>query len=278
MLENYLCTIQQDLGYKFEYICRSGWDYDVIIAADKFVYRFPKQQKSEESMNNEREILNIISQHVSIKIPRMELIWTLCFKYELIKGESMDDYPFTTIHKKLQESITNDLVRFLRELHSIPKEAFLFRINKEESDTSYAESIQKNVIKRLEDRISSNILTRFSKYMDELFSFDPPDKVFSHTDLQWKNLIYDQELQKISGIIDFSDSRFTSREIDFCHFLGWGDELFSMIIVKYLWYYDYDFVERVKFLHKRHLIFEILNDDIYVNQFDYLQEKLESFS
>lgn len=74
MLENYLHIIQEDLGYTFSYFCASGWDYDIVIVLDKFVYRFPKQQKSEESMNNERETLSIIQQYVSTKTPRMELI------------------------------------------------------------------------------------------------------------------------------------------------------------------------------------------------------------
>jgi hypothetical protein len=40
---------------------------------------------------------------------------------------------------------------------------------------------------------------------------------------------------------------------------------------------DSDFVERIRFLAKRNIIWEITNDEVYHNSFPYLLEQLEKF-
>jgi hypothetical protein len=106
---------------------------------------------------------------------------------------------------------------------------------------------------------------------------DFKEKVLCHGDVQSKNIIFNYKTNKISWFIDFSDFRFSWRELDFCHFLNFPEDIFRKIIIKYLWFYDKEFVNTVKFLHKRELIYEILNDDIIENKWKYLEQKIEKF-
>ena len=65
-----------------------------------------------------------------------------------------------------------------------------------------------DVAKRLGTKVPANTIAALTTYMDELFfTYDSPIKAFVHTDIQGKNIIYDPDQDKITGIIDFTDSR-----------------------------------------------------------------------
>jgi aminoglycoside phosphotransferase (APT) family kinase protein len=113
-------------------------------------------------------------------------------------------------------------------------------------------------------------------YIDELFyKFKSTTTVFVHWDLQPKNIIINLD-NNIKGIIDFSDSKIGSPELDFCHLLD-NNSLIKEAIEIYLWNYDKDFYERIFFLWRRDVIFEILNDDIYHNNFSAIVDNLEKY-
>jgi thiamine kinase-like enzyme len=110
--------------------------------------------------------------------------------------------------------------------------------------------------------------------MDELFfSFESPNQSFTHWDLQPKNIIISDSWE-IEWIIDFSDSRVWSCELDFCHILHQSESLCKKAIEIYLWKYDQWFFERIFFLSRRSVIFEIDNDDMYHNNFDKIYQSL----
>jgi aminoglycoside phosphotransferase (APT) family kinase protein len=114
--------------------------------------------------------------------------------------------------------------------------------------------------------------------MNELFYvYESPKKAFVHTDIQWKNIIYDPKNGKISWIIDFTDSKIWWIELDFCYFYNVDESLLRKMIKLYKWFEDEEFFKRVFFLARRWVIFEIDNDELYEKDFDYILWELKKY-
>lgn len=261
----------KDIGQNYKYISR--WrDYDVYIV-DGLIFRFPKNKTSLQTMEQEKQKLDIVAKYVDLQVP----IYTLAdgfMMYPLIEWLTLDE-----VENNRNDKIIDDIVNFTKQLHSIPLSEFGFlQTDDDESDnwpSEFVENMKLDIAKKLHDKIPIHNINDIHKYMDELFyKFRSPEKVFVHGDLQAKNIIYDQKNDRIKWIIDFSDSRIASPELDFGHF--YGASSFEKIITKYRWFFDEEFADRVFFLARRNILFEITNDDIDKNR-EYIYDQLKKY-
>lgn len=176
-----------------------------------------------------------------------------------------------------------DIALFLKQLHAIPVEKFdsLFTKKKqskeeEEGFKKFVNDMKNKIEERLDKKVPAQTIIEIKNYMDELFFvYESPHKAFVHTDLQGKNMIYSEESKHLSGIVDFTDSRIGGIELDFCHFGGLGNGILERILELYRGYVDQDILDRIFFLARRGVLFEITNDEIYNNKFDYLLLQLK---
>jgi len=125
--------------------------------------------------------------------------------------------PFNTLNIPYTEEMFADIALFMKQLHSIPLEKFSFINEKEKTqqeDTDKAElynfvgGLKKKIQDKLFGKVSDTTIKNIHEYMDMLFfEYESVEKAFVHTDIQAKNIIYDSTTKKISGMIDFTDSR-----------------------------------------------------------------------
>lgn len=269
MLENYIILIKKYLKksiWQYSYI-DSWWDYNVILT-ENLVFRFPKNKDQHNNFLEEKRKLDLIKNYITIKIPEYIYIDQNMIVYNQIKWKNMKEFTLDTL---------TTIINFLKELHSIPKEKFITEGEKTDNNglINFVSYMKEKIEKRLyQKNIDKKTITNIHKYMDELFfSFKSPNQSFTHWDLQPKNIIVSNSW-KIEWIIDFSDSRIWSCELDFCHILYKSETLCKKAIEIYLWKYDQLFFERILFLSRRSVIFEIDNDDIYNNNFDKIYQSL----
>lgn len=239
--KKYYNLILEDLGEKFNYKLKDWWDYYVIIVDNIWIYRFPKEAKKLIDLEQEKKVLDIIKDYIKIQIPQFEIIWWIWFKYKIIEWETMEDLNFSNLNDDLLENIINQIVIFLKGIHSIPVSEFKFLEADSVDYNIYRDNFKNEMDTRLKWKVNEDKIKKLKKYIDDLFALDFIEKVLVHTDVQQKNIIFDYD---------------------------------KNIIIKYLWFYDESFVKTVKFLNKKPLIFEIMNDDIYENDFDYLVKKI----
>lgn len=269
MLENYIILIEKYLKkniWQYSYI-DSWWDYNVVIT-ENMVFRFPKNKDLHNNFLEEKKKLDLIKSYITIKIPEYIYIDQNMIVYNQIQWKIMKEFTLDTL---------DSIVNFLRELHSIPKEKFIKEEKKTDNNwlINFVSYMKEKIEKRLSQKdIDKKTITNIHKYMDELFfSFESPNQSFTHWDLQPKNIIISDSWE-IEWIIDFSDSRVWSCELDFCHILHQSESLCKKAIEIYLWKYDQWFFERIFFLSRRSVIFEIDNDDMYHNNFDKIYQSL----
>ena len=275
--KKYFNIIVKDIWKDFEYIIKEWWDYYVIIVNDSIVYRFPKEEKNLNELLKEKKILDILKNYISIKIPELEIVWWIWLKYKIIKWDTMEKLNLLDLDENSLNKILDDIVLFLKELHSIPINNFNF-IKSENNDYNiYRDKFKKEMYIRLKWKIDDIYIDKLKVYIDKLFDLNFDNQVLVHTDIQEKNIIFNYSENKISWVIDFTDCRISWKEQDFVHFIDWWEKIFKKIIIKYFWFYNDKFVNIVKFLHKKPLIFEIMNDDIYENNLDDLLIKIKNF-
>ncbi len=277
LIKKYYNIIFEDLWKDFEYKIKEWWDYYVFIIDNSIVYRFPKKEKNINELEKEKKILDILKENISINIPNIKIVWWIWYKYKIIPWNIIKKISLIYLNKDDLNNILDDIVLFLKELHSIPINKFDFLKSEEADYNIYKDYLKNEIDIRLRWKVEYTYIKKLKLYIDDLFALNFKEKALVHTDIQAKNIIFDYQKNKISWIIDFSDCRLSWRENDFVHFLDWWEEIFENIIVKYLWFYDEDFVKTIKFLYKKTTIFEIMNDEIYKNNFNYLLEKIKNF-
>jgi len=274
----YITQIEQYLGKSImdNYQFISQWrDYDVIIYEWK-VYRFPKVGK-EFDLHQEKRILDIMRPYVSLPIPQFTVVNNNFVVYPCIEWKTLDDCEVT-----YSDNFVNTLVWFIKELHSIPVDIFDFLQWDDQSPDKFqawVQSLKDDVSTRLGWKVPDETIAKLHDYIQQLFiEYRSPVKAFTHSDLQWKNIIYNQKDQKIAWIIDFTGGRIWWVELDFCRFVNKdGGKLIERMVIAYLWYLDHWFIERARFLAKRTIIREIKNDDLYQNNFSLILDQLKKY-
>lgn len=279
----YINLLEEHLHTKLspnDYTLITKWrDYDVIIY-NNTVFRFPKKEQTREDMKQEKQKLDAIAPYISYEIPRYTLINDTYISYPLIQSITLDE-----IQNPYTDTVINDIITFIKQLHAIPLEIFSFLSSpKEQTDedkksfSNFVENFKQEIEKKLIHKVRIDTIQGLHKYMDELFfTYESPVKAFIHTDLQGKNIIYNQETQHVQWIVDFSDSRIGGIENDFCHFYDISPKLLEKCIRLYLGNFDKAFYDRVFFLTRKGVLYEITNDEIYTNRFEYILEQLEKY-
>lgn len=248
----------------------NSWrDFDIFIT-EGLVFRFPKNNQNYINFLKEKRKLDIIKPYISLEIPSYIHIDDQMIIYPLIEWDTM---------KFFAPNHISEIIKFIKELHSIPIERFdsLNSLDTWDDNTiSFVIYLKKEIEERLSKKdISSQTISNIHNYINELFfQFKSKKTVFVHGDLQPKNIIVNQD--NIHGIIDFSDSRIGSPELDFCNMI-YNKKLINKAIETYIWHYDKEFYERVFFLARRDVIFQITNDNLYNNNFKDIYKNLILF-
>ncbi len=270
LIEQYLEKI---IGDNYQLISH-GWDYNVIIY-DDIVYRFPKWSKMKD-LAFEKRILDTIRPYISLPIPNFTIVNDNFVVYPCIEWQILNDCDVI-----YSDDLIQDLVCFIKQLHSIPLDHFDFVQSKSKSIVElrqWASSTKHDMSVRLEWKVPSETIDKLHVYIDQLcIEYESPVICLVHCDLQWDNIIYDKESQKIVWIIDFADCRMWVPELDFCRFAHKWDNLLERLVISYKWYLDEWFVSRTLFFAKKVVISQIRNDKIYHRDFESILDKLRKY-
>ncbi len=182
---------------------------DIVIVNDKDVFKFSKFDWSVGHIDNEVNILRIISKSLSTAVPQAESIEKGVARFNLIKGEPLYRNTILQMRLRMQEMLAEQLGTFLRQLHSIPLKGTISKSIQEYQNTrSYEEwlemyeEVERKVFPYC-DSFSREYYTQIFKPLlsDESFASYQPTLI--HGDLMPYHIIYSKNSNRISGVIDF---------------------------------------------------------------------------
>lgn len=238
--------------------------YNVFEVKNQFIFRIPdkvfRNQKGVKLIQKELKMLQHIQNYVFVTIPEVKYISIdpdcPLMGYEKIKGIPLSQcYHKTSKSEKLK--IAKDISNFLSELHSdeLLKEAIRNRLvdttfsceSYREKWENYFEKIQMVLFNSMSSTQKRWIINLFNTFLNEKENFNFKYTII-HGDFDSSNILVDTESFKITGIVDFEESRIYDPAADFL-FYDEGNDFIREILSNYKGEIDKNFEQRMKFLY-----------------------------
>lgn len=250
-----------------------GQNNDVIIINESIVFRFPKYRMGIDNLKKETDILEAIKDKVSLPIPSpfyqsfKELeVGEVFVGYELIPGSPLWKESLGNIQsEEVLIRLATQLVRFLIEIHSIPKNKLtLEETNPREEIVDLYQRIQDKLYSFMRIEAQRQIEYSFETFLNSETSLSLKTSLV-HGDFGATNILWDPTTNNISGIIDFGGSDIGDPAYDFAGILSsYGEDFFTMCLKLYP--NGTEIAERVRFYRSTFALQEALhgvdNDDV----------------
>ncbi|WP_349409782.1 aminoglycoside phosphotransferase family protein [Pseudalkalibacillus sp. SCS-8] len=227
-LEQYLKCIQSfypSLNIESVQWNHFGENNDILFLNKKWVFRFPKHEEAKNNLQTEYEQLLYINPYISLPIPEPVFINTdtnilgqAFFGYPLIPGIPLYRETVQSLSPSVEETLIHDLATFLYELHSIPVVGAPGKViaNNDAHHfwTNMFERITGTLFSYIRVEKQEEIVNHFTVYLNNQsnFSFKP---TIIHGDFANSNILFDEQEQQLSGVIDFGKSYIGDPAIDF---------------------------------------------------------------
>ena len=196
----------------------SGWDNDVYVINDKYLFRFPRRDIANKLIKTEGDILPIIKPYVSVP-----------FSTPIFYGNSTSDYPYNFLGYDYLHDFSIDeidaingkdsisvLATFLSQLHSVPIEKVKYVAGYDGLDRLNIKKRKEILIQNTNMIKKTNLYntSKLESYIDNLTDIKLNDeKILVHGDMHIKNLLYSID-GVVSSVIDFGDIHIGHRAND----------------------------------------------------------------
>ncbi len=210
-----------------------GWESDIIVVNKEFVIKTPKEANRFDCVyEKEKIVMDKVKPYISIEIPELKI-----HNFQDNTFITMDFINGQTLNKS-NADISDEFVKFLKELHYIDAEIFkkdnldaknlpFFKYRLDLSNFNFNYDTLMVFLKKYNlDDDFQNSIRNFSS-----FEYKDEDDVICHNDLHMGNIMVDGE--KISGIIDFGDAIFANYNMEFISIIKWRNNLSLEIVKKY---------------------------------------------
>lgn len=240
--------------------------YNVFDIKDRFIFRIPdkvfRNINGIRLIQNEVKMLNHIQKYVSVRIPEPMFISTdpVCplMGYEKIKGMPLSRC-FHKSSKNQKVEIAQSIGGFLSQLHSdvligdairnnLVNSMFTSDIYHKEW-VKYFEKVKITIFKYMSSIQKKWISDLFNSFLNNKNNFDFK-LVIVHGDFDITNILVDPKTFKLTGIVDFEESRIYDPAVDFT-FFDQGNLFLKELLSSYQRKIDNGFKERMKFLYGR---------------------------
>jgi aminoglycoside 2''-phosphotransferase len=232
-----------------------GWDNDVLLLDNAYVFRFPKRKNSKDRFSAEVKLLEHLQSDSPLPIPKYEhlSVEPPFGGYKIIKGQEMLPELFAELNENAQDAIAKQLSDFLSFLHStsievaeevgFQEEPGGYWWSKERTAERY-EALKELVFPNLTQEEASWARHQFETYLEFDFNFK---LTVTHSDMKMDHIFFDSNRDKITGIIDFAEVEIGDPALDFTGLWDYGEDFVTKVLKQYRGIYNDDFLKRSKF-------------------------------
>ncbi len=191
-----------------------GWTNRVLVANDRWVFRFPREGRRGAALEREARVLRFLAPRLSAPVPepvalRMRTRHGPMMVYRKLPGRPLSDLgPLRTRDRAtlgrflscLLDELSGLATPSLRRLDVWPNGARAWARSVHDLERRYARSAERTTPARLHARL----MERFDAYYADLRDarFRP---VATHGDLSADHLLWSEELARPTGVIDWED-------------------------------------------------------------------------
>ena len=203
-----------------------GYDFEVAIVDDEWVFRFPRRSAVEEALELEIAVLPVLAPALPADVPSFEYVSRdpLFVGYRLIRGEPLVD------------ADADGVRTFLEALHGLDPSGFpVEHPDWVEAYRAQCAEFERLVLPLLDKDLRPQAKRLFSG-AETLVDFEP---VLLHADLGPEHLLVRDG--RLAGVIDWGDARLGDPALDYAWLLNgpFAD-----------WHVDADLRRRARFYHR----------------------------
>lgn len=217
-----------------------GWMSRAYLINHEVVFRFPKEKDGAIDTEKEIKALPNLKKHISLNIP--EFIY--CGKqdnsypfvgYRLLPGEPMDEQLFCSLPSETKNKIAHQIAEFMDQISSFSVEqAKNLNIPEKNFYQYYLETfneVKEKAFTKINQDMQTYISFRFETYLENKDHFRYSPKLL-HADLSMDHLLFDQERQELTGIIDFGDMKIGDPDYEYLYLLEECGEVFTKKVME----------------------------------------------
>ena len=219
-----------------------GIDFKVGFATDQhgqqWVLRIPRREGLDKQIENEKRILNLVSQHLSIQVPDWKIASPELIAYKLLKDKpaltfDAETYEVTWNIDQQSPDYVPSLAKTLVALHSIPeKEAGTNDVKILRPEDLRPEIADRLQLVKQELGIGKELENRYRKWLDNDRLW-PVFTKFIHGDLYAGHILTSLE-GRVTGIIDWTTGQISDPAMDFSgHVSVFGEQSLKDLINVY---------------------------------------------
>lgn len=212
----------------------------VYLINEMIVFRFIKRLDSLKTTKCEFLLLKKLKNRFSLQIPDPisscldESSSNPFWSYRFIEGEAFKPSHLNSLNSIEREATAKEIGVFLRKMHSLSDlKSDLPYEDEKKSWKSIREKVSSYLNPYFSNKTKNNVRRVFDK-IDKLNLDYEPTPV--HGDFGPSNILFSQEKQKITGIIDFSEVRVADPAIDLASFyspVGYGEKFLKEVMTFY---------------------------------------------
>jgi aminoglycoside 2''-phosphotransferase len=237
--EKYLQKIRiafPGLSFSRSKLLTHGWDDTVLILDNKIVFAFPKAaQESRSKFQKELLLLPKLQRRISLLIPTFSHIPKdhSFVGYRYISGVPLTRSDFARLSSPRQKIIARQIGQFLSELHGYPirhpeRLGIPAAWSLEDAETWCLDKL--TTINKKLPLAKQKILEVLLSQKKSSHPFKP---VLIHGDFTSDHILFDQKINRLSGIIDFGDAQIGDPANDIAKLWEYGESFVDSVLKKY---------------------------------------------
>jgi aminoglycoside 2''-phosphotransferase len=200
--------IMPDLEIRQFEVNQEGLINDVVIINHTFVFRFAKTENNPGLLDGENKILDLIRPRIGVEIPTPVFRSTTCMVYPFLDGKPLRKEIIGGLNEIDQASLAEQLGNFLYRLHSTDISNLDWKIPPTLAPVTWEKWV--DIRQRVEEKVYPLLLPHQIIWAENLFNsvlenpaFFEYEPALIHGDLASYHLLFDDQKNRITGVIDF---------------------------------------------------------------------------
>jgi aminoglycoside 2''-phosphotransferase len=193
---------------------------DVVVVNGELVFRFVKRDFGFKDPSHEAKLLTFLQNYITLEIPGPFYVSQEVLGYRFIRGKTLRRDILLRLPESDQQAVADQLARFFYELHGIPLSDGDYEVPIADALMKYESWV--NVYHRIQDRVFPLLLPHVREWISEYIeSYLAEKENFEYkmrmvdTDISPYHILFDNQLRRITGIIDFGCAGKGDPAIDF---------------------------------------------------------------
>lgn len=199
-----------------------GWMSRALLVNDEYVFRFPKEREGSDDLIKEEAILARLAEQTSLALPRFAFKGAQAnglnfVGYKLIPGTLLTSESFALLSAGAQQTALTQIAAFMDTLQRFPvADAEAAGVPRQDPRTMCADRL--DALRRRRANVPADVISHAERRVRSFLetpAYHRYEPRLTHGEIAPNHLLFDERVQRLSGIIDFGDMAITDPDTDY---------------------------------------------------------------